>query len=71
MHWGRTDETDISLVAWNGVRAWVHAGSSRARYTFSAVIGKLLMRTPTASATALAIAGATGARGFSPIPRAL
>jgi len=42
--------------------------SARARYTFSAVIGRSLMRTPTASATALAIAGATGPMGFSPMP---
>jgi hemoglobin len=42
--------------------------SARARYTFSAVIGRSLMRTPTASSTALAMAGATGPTGFSPIP---
>src|SRR5215813_1987042 len=45
--------------------------SARARYTFSAVIGRALMRTPIASATALAMAGAGGPIGFSPMPLAL
>ncbi len=31
-------------------------------------MGKSLIRTPIASATALAMAGATGPRGFSPMP---
>ena len=34
---------------------------------FSAVMGKSWMRTPTASSTALAMAGATGEMGFSPM----
>jgi hypothetical protein len=42
--------------------------SARARYTLSAVIGRSRMRTPTASSTALAMAGATGPTGFSPMP---
>src|SRR5579859_338858 len=40
-----------------------------AAYTFSAVIGSSRMRTPIASSTALAIAGATGVHGASPMPR--
>src|SRR5882724_5370265 len=38
--------------------------------TFSAVIGSEVMRTPTASSMALAIAGAMASIGGSPMPRA-
>src|SRR5258707_15802099 len=42
--------------------------SSNARKTFSGVIGKSRMRTPTASSIALAIAGATVNAPVSPTP---
>jgi hypothetical protein len=47
----------------------VRASSSRAS-TRSAVIGSLVGRHPVASPIALAMAGATGPTGGSPIPRA-
>jgi len=40
----------------------------KAANTFSAVIGKSIIRTPTASATALAIVAATGVLLLSPMP---
>src|SRR5262249_13187871 len=54
-----------------GERGQHHHWDISSRCTFSAVIGRSLMRTPTASATALAMAGAGGPMGFSPMPLAL
>jgi len=42
--------------------------SRSARYTFSDVIGRSRIRTPMASATALAMAAAVGMFGVSPMP---
>src|SRR5262249_56666988 len=54
-----------------GERGQHHHRDISSRCTFSAVIGRSLMRTPTASATALAMAGAGGPMGVSPNPFAL